>query len=165
MLPMKIADGDRTTATGLYNFAESYRHAADCIRSRKAKPLHFEAPIRFLYYHAVELYLKSCLRGAGLDPETITRRYGHRFVKLRKACSSRGVQFADKDIAVMKVIDGENYWRSRYIKTGSATEAGLGEGEIARTCDSLSQAGYSFLGDRQVLLHKPLSTPLRLRKH
>jgi hypothetical protein len=39
-----IADGDRTTATGLYNLAESYRLAADRIRASKAKPLRFESP-------------------------------------------------------------------------------------------------------------------------
>ena len=56
-----ITPEERTTALGLYNFAESYRHAADRIRASKAKQLPFDTPIRFLYYHAVELYLKACL--------------------------------------------------------------------------------------------------------
>jgi hypothetical protein len=163
MMIAEIADDDRTTATGLYNFAESYRHAADRIRASKAKPLRFESPIRFLYYHAIELYLKSCLRGDGLDPETITRRYGHRFVKLRKACSTRGAQFDDEDIAVMKVIDGDNYWRSRYIKTGFVSDASLGA--VARTCNSLARCGFVFLRGRKVLLRKPQATPPRLRKN
>jgi hypothetical protein len=158
-----ISDADRTTATGLYNLAESYRHAADRVRASKATPLRFESPIRFLYYHAIELYLKSCLRGDGLDPEIITSRYGHRFVKLRKACSTRGASFDDEDIATIKMIDGDNYWRSRYIKTGFVSDASLGA--VARTCNSLAYRVFAFLRSRQVLLHKPKATPPRLRRN
>jgi hypothetical protein len=102
-------------------------------------------------------------RGDGLDPETITRRYGHRFVKLRKACSTRGARFDDEDVAVRKEIDGENYWRSRYIKTGFFSDAALGA--VARTCDSLAFAGYDFLGTRQVILHKPQAAQGGLKKN
>jgi hypothetical protein len=44
----KVAE-ERATAIGLFNYAESYRQAADRIRSSRAKPLSFDAPIRLLY--------------------------------------------------------------------------------------------------------------------
>ena len=55
----------RSTPMGFYHYAQSYREAANLLTnadktSRKAT--HPEAPIRFLYYHAIELYLKAFLR-------------------------------------------------------------------------------------------------------
>jgi hypothetical protein len=153
---------ERTNAVGLYNFAESYRHAADRIRASKAKPLRFDAPIRFLYYHAIELYLKACLRGDGLTPSEIKSRYGHGFKKLQKACVLRGVVFDDEDIDVIGLVDGSNYWRSRYIETGLDYYASL-QG-LARTSDSLARSGCDFLRSRKFIIHKPLRTPARLRR-
>jgi len=157
-----ITPEERTTALGLYNFAESYRHAADRIRASKAKQLPFDAPIRFLYYHAVELYLKACLRGHGLTPTEIKKRYGHGFKKLQRACASRGVVFDDEDIEVIDLIDGSNYWLSRYIETGSARYASLPA--LARTCDSLARSGYDFLRIRKTIIRKPVRTAPRLRR-
>jgi hypothetical protein len=39
-----IADGDRTTTTGLYNLGQSYRLAAELIKASEAKPFRFESP-------------------------------------------------------------------------------------------------------------------------
>src|ERR1700741_5247012 len=124
---------DRTTALGLYNFAESYRDAADRVRSSRAKRLLFDAPIRFLYSHAIELYLKSCLRADGLTVQEIKDRYGHRFKELRKACARRVVELDDEDVDVISLINGSNYWRSRYIETGFKHDATLAA--LARTSD------------------------------
>jgi hypothetical protein len=157
-----ISPEERTNAVGLYNYAESYRHAADRIRTSRARPLRFDAPIRFLYYHAIEIYLKACLRGDGLIPSEIKSRYGHGFKKLQKACAARGVVFADEDVDVIELIDGSNYWRSRYIETGAICYASLQA--LARTNDSLARSGYDFLRNRKVIIHRPLRTPPRLRR-
>jgi hypothetical protein len=153
---------ERTTALGMYNFAESYRHAGDRVTASKAKPLLFDAPIRFLYYHSVELYLKSCLRGDGRSPGEIKSKYGHGFLKLQRACENRGLVIDDEDVAVIELIDGSNYWRSRYIETGFGRFATLPA--LARTCDSLAQYAFEFLQSRNILVSSPRRTPARLRK-
>ena len=58
---------DRTTDIGLYHYARSYRAAADHLRTVDLDVTHPRAPISFLYFHAVELYLKSFLRLHGLS--------------------------------------------------------------------------------------------------
>lgn len=152
---------ERTTALGMYHFAESYRHAADRVRASKAKPLMFDHPIRFLYYHAIELYLKSCLRGDGLTPDEIRGKYGHRFRKLQRACETRGVVLDDEDVEIIRLIDGSNYWKSRYIETGFSRQATLPA--LARTNDSLARYAFEFLRRKRIGVRPPTRTPLRLR--
>ncbi|MCA1467221.1 hypothetical protein I6F09_04880 [Bradyrhizobium sp. IC3195] len=157
-----LSPEERTTALGMYHFAESYRHGANRIRLSKAKPLMFDAPIRFLYYHSIELYLKSVLRALGLSPVEIKSTYGHQFCKLQAACERNGLDFDDEDIAVIGLVDGSNYWGSRYIETGYVRHATLPA--LARTSHSLSQNAFAFLRSRRILVRKPVITPSRLRK-
>jgi hypothetical protein len=157
-----LSPEERTTALGMYHFAESYRHAADRLRLSRAKPLMFDAPIRFLYYHAIELYLKSCLRGDGRTPTEIKSSFNHGFRKLQRACEQRGLDCDDGDIDVIELVDGSNYWRSRYIETGLARFAAMPA--LSRTCNSLSQNAFMFLRDRKIVVRRPVVTPARSRK-
>jgi hypothetical protein len=59
---MSITEEERTNALGLFNSAECYREAADILASEHAKALSFDHPIRYHFYHAIELYLKAFLR-------------------------------------------------------------------------------------------------------
>ena len=59
---MTITEEDRTNALGLFNSAECYRQAADILGTEHARALRFDQPIRYLFYHAIELYLKAFLR-------------------------------------------------------------------------------------------------------
>jgi hypothetical protein len=53
----------RTTSMGLFNTAEAYRLSAIKLRAgKKVKTGHADTPVRLLYYHALELYLKALLR-------------------------------------------------------------------------------------------------------
>ena len=56
---------DGPTPLGFYNFAVSYHEGADLIADRGLKATHPESVAMFLYYHAIELYLKSFLRLRG----------------------------------------------------------------------------------------------------
>src|SRR6266540_1250446 len=49
-------DNERSNPLGLYNFAESYLHSAQALRGCNVRATHPEDPVRFLYYHALELY-------------------------------------------------------------------------------------------------------------
>jgi hypothetical protein len=153
---------ERTSAIGLFHYAESYRHAADRLHGSKAKSLAFDAPIRFLYYHSVELYLKSCLRASGLSVDEIRNRYGHNFVKLKNAADRLGVELDDEDGDVIRLVDGTNYWKARYIETGFGTFPSLPG--LARTTDSLALNGYVFLRNHRLLIRKPKRSPARLRR-
>jgi hypothetical protein len=153
--------GERTSAVGLFNYAESYRHAANRLHGSKARSLPFDAPIRFLYYHSIELYLKSCLRATGLSADEIRGRYGHSFVKLLNAAARFGCEHDDEDCGVIKLVDGTNYWKARYIETGIGTFPSLPG--LARTTDSLALNGYVFLGNHRLPIRKPKPSPARLR--
>ena len=47
---------------GLFNVAESYRLAAEHLHSSALLKGMHDLPVSFLFYHAIELYLKAFLR-------------------------------------------------------------------------------------------------------
>jgi hypothetical protein len=149
----------RRTALGTFNFAESFRHSADRLRISKLKRIPFDAPVRFLYYHSIELYLKSYLRSHGISAAYIKSKYQHRFRKLEKACAKYGLKLDDEDHDVIERIDGDNYWDARYLTTGSKYFGDLCA--LARTSDSLAQFGYERLRIMGEAARKPLRSPKR----
>jgi hypothetical protein len=66
------------TPLGFYNFAVSYHEGGDLIADRGLKATHPESVAMFLYYHAIELYLKSFLRLQGVTAKRL-RKIGHDF--------------------------------------------------------------------------------------
>src|SRR6266436_159255 len=110
-----IVNDERTNEMGLFNFAEAYREAADILAVDHPKALRFDAPIRYLFYHSIELYLKAFLRSRSRTVEQI-KKLRHGFAGLRAACTERGLWLAEEDLTVLKLIDAEgNYIRARYI--------------------------------------------------
>jgi len=59
---MEADDEHRTNSVGLFHTAESYWRSAVALREAKVRATHPDNPIRLLYYHAIELYLKAFLR-------------------------------------------------------------------------------------------------------
>lgn len=73
-----MTEDDRTTAIGLYHYAHSYAASAAALRRLDLKLTHPEAPIRFQYNHAIELYLKTFLRLQGLTVKQLrSKPYSH----------------------------------------------------------------------------------------
>jgi hypothetical protein len=68
-VPQTITEDERTSATGLWMFAESYRDAANHLV--QGCDLRHDAPIYFLYTHAIELALKAYLRAKGSTKGTV----------------------------------------------------------------------------------------------
>ena len=121
---MSITEEDRTNALGLFNLAECYRQAADILATQHARALRFDQPIRYLLYHAIELYLKAFLR-ADLPLDSVIR-YGHRFRRLRGACTSRGLPLEQHEREVLTMIDmDEAYIRARHLRTGLSQEVAV----------------------------------------
>ena len=115
--PPNDAD-ERTSAQGLFNYADSYLGSAHALKSATPQILFPDSPVRFLLYHAAELHLKAFLRAAGMTVEELQAR-GHSFSKLIQAARARGLGLDRPSEAVLlygqrtgDVID------SRYIRTG-----------------------------------------------
>jgi hypothetical protein len=68
-----IYDDDRVTDLGLFNFAGSYRAAAEALGKTKFNATHRDVPVNFLYVHALELYMKAFLRCAGETADQVVR--------------------------------------------------------------------------------------------
>jgi len=73
-----MTEDDRTTPVGLFHYAHSYAASAAALRKLDLKLTHPEAPIRFQYNHAIELYLKAFLRLHGLTVKELrSKPYSH----------------------------------------------------------------------------------------
>jgi hypothetical protein len=119
-LEEEAEEDERTGALGLFNFAETYWSAARALSRAKYKGTHREAPIRYLYYHALELYLKSFARMVGVTVKDLAgRKYGHRYCCLLEVATENGVPMMDEDVAVFAMlINSDAVIRSRYLQTG-----------------------------------------------
>jgi hypothetical protein len=125
----KLTEDDRTSEVGLYHFARSYRAAADCLDPGpdKQSSTHPDAPRDFLYIHSIELYLKAFLRLNGLGVKSL-KSLGHDIPALGKETAERGLVFDTDTGRVITLLNGDNVFGARYIKTGAyhrPTTAGL----------------------------------------
>ena len=87
---------DRTTSIGLFNYARSYWQSAEYLNSAKLDVSHKEAPVTFLFYHSIELYLKSFLRLQNLSVKKL-RDIGHKVDQLSNAAVRTVLLFIDTD--------------------------------------------------------------------
>jgi len=118
----KLSDDERTTAFGLFNFAESYWNAAAALRKVTVNSSHAESPVYLLYFHAVELYLKSFLRMHGHSPTELQKKFGHQIKRIKNRAKKLGLTFNGEDeesILLMHKTDA--IIRSRYLQTGFVT--------------------------------------------
>jgi hypothetical protein len=114
-----ITAEDRTTALGLFNYARSYWRSSEQLRVSKPDVSHPDAPICFLFYHAIELYLKAYVRSAGYDLQQL-KAISHNISKAGRAAQKEGLQLTNDDLELLRVIDSQdNVIRSRYITTGA----------------------------------------------
>jgi HEPN domain-containing protein len=135
----------RTTSLGLFNVAESYWRAAAHLKSANLKTTHQNSPVWFLFYHAIELYLKALLRHHGHTPRELRgRKFGHKTCCLSERAAKLGLDFDDEDKEVLSLMaTTDAVIRSRYIQTGPfrwpSPEA------LDRTCISLRDSIGSAL--------------------
>lgn len=149
-----LTEDERNSPIGLYNFANSYWEAAKVLRKAKLRTTHPDSPVSFLYFHAIELYLKSFLRLHGVTTaELRSKAYGHSAMKLSRKAVKLGISFDDEDIQVFSIMDTNAGIRTRYLQTGyyqtAAHEA------LDRTCKSLSNSVYSALKKIGVPVRRP----------
>ncbi|MHA6347680.1 HEPN domain-containing protein [Roseivivax sp. CAU 1761] len=110
------------TAVGLFNYAHSYAQSAVSLEKNPAEATHPHSPIYFLYFHAVELYLKSLLVRMGYDLEDLRKKHGHKVRPLAKLCQESGLHLSlDAEQAIALMADTDNVISSRYIRVGTHT--------------------------------------------
>jgi len=117
---MTIAPDDdaRTTAQGLFNYADSYLASAHTLLVAETDVVFPEPPVRALLYHGVELHLKAFLRCAGVSVGEL-RDYGHKFSRLLPAVRSRGLSLdhESREVLLFGQRTGD-VMDARYIRTG-----------------------------------------------
>ena len=115
------------TATGWFIHAEAYVQAAMTLHHAGRHDGRAENPIRFLYYHAIELTLKSYLIHSGLTAEDLKKRgMGHQVITLGEKCVEYGLLLSDADLAALSFIEPDVFL-SRYVKPSIRTVVTLPE--------------------------------------
>lgn len=143
-----IGPDDRTTAQGLFNYARSYWQSGEVLLNAKLNVTHPDAPITFLFYHAIELYLKAFLRAAGKSVSDV-KAISHHIVKIAAEAQKLGLLLDEEDMQVINLMhDFDNVVRSRYIVTGAFSRPA--EDALSRTCNSLDQLIVVELRKRNV---------------
>jgi hypothetical protein len=143
---------DRHSPIGLYNFAGSYHAAADLICEQGLRATHPGAPAKFLYYHAIELYLKSFLRFHGTSAKKL-QSIGHDFKRLFSRASKRGLVLEETGNEVLNMLDGEIWSRSRYLEIGTLSAPSFEA--LSQTSRTLQQEIGKVLSDAGVPVRMP----------
>ncbi|HML08288.1 MAG TPA: hypothetical protein VK430_09215 [Xanthobacteraceae bacterium] len=114
----EIDHEERTNALGLFNTARSYWHSAEHLNVTRLKLTHPQAPVRFLFCHAIELYLKAYLR-AGVCSLAELKKIGHRVDELANVAAQSGLVIEPADVEILSHIhDADVAIEARYIRTG-----------------------------------------------
>jgi hypothetical protein len=151
---------DCTTAIGLFNFARSYWRSAEHLRASKIDVSHPDAPMLFLLYQAIELYLKAFLRNAGYDLQQL-KSISHRIIKAGREAQTAGLQLTEADFELLDLIDSyDNVMRTRYITTGAHTRPE--DTELSEFCQHLDQdVGKRMISDGHPIRAQGFSPPVK----
>lgn len=110
---------DRTTAVGLYHYGHAYHEAARALSVAKFRTTHPDAPLTYLYFHAIELFLKAYLRAHNHTVQELERRFRHDIERMRERAIELGFDFQDEDLVVLGYMGKTPVvMNSRYISTG-----------------------------------------------
>jgi HEPN domain len=141
---------ERTNSLGLFNFAEAYRLSAIALQLEKIAHGHAHTPVRALYHHAIELYLKALLRQK-YSVTVLTKRFGHDIKRMIKEAEKLGLTPMDEDREVFSVLTETNaFIEARYINTGSKTFVTFEA--LNRTCDGLREGVGRILRKNGVMI-------------
>lgn len=112
------------TPLGWFYMAHAYLFdAATLYKAERPRGGHYDAPVRFLYLHSIELFLKAFLRIKGFsDGELKAKRYRHDLKSLFAEAEARGMPMTKRVRRVREVHEagGERQMEARYLRTGPA---------------------------------------------
>lgn len=113
-------DKAKATPIALFNYAHSYAQSAVTLEEKQTDATHWDAPIYFLYFHAIELYLKAFLVALGYDLDDLKKKHGHKVKPLAVMCQHQGVHFSlDAQEVIYLMTETDNVISSRYIRLGN----------------------------------------------
>ncbi len=136
---------ERTTAVGLYHYARSYHDSAKALEAAKVRTTHPDAPLTYLYYHSIELYLKAFLRAHGHTVEELEKKFRHHIGRMRTRATELEFEFLDEDKVVLDLMEGSSIvLKTRYISTGAFTRPT--NEALERTATSLRETTCSAVG-------------------
>ena len=105
-----------------FHFADAYFYDA-AILSAAEKPSggFYGAPVRYLYFHAVELYLKSYLILNGLDEKTLRHPpYSHSLAAILQEAINRGLPSSPLvHSCCEKALNFQQQIQQRYVRLGA----------------------------------------------
>jgi hypothetical protein len=114
----------QTTPIGMFHYAQSYALSAKSLNEKRIEATHPNAPIRFLYCHAIELYLKAYLLLHGISLSDLSSRaLGHNLEKLMSKAVEYGLEITAEHQDAIQLANQANLdgYRDRYIRTGYRT--------------------------------------------
>jgi hypothetical protein len=129
-----IEEEIRITPVGMFHYAHAYAASAVSLNEEGVDTIHADAPVRFLFSHAIELYLKAYLLLKGVTAADLrSRAFGHNLKKLTTEAIKLGLDLSKVDhqsidVANEAILD-------RYIETGVRTVL-LPEG-LSEICSNL----------------------------
>lgn len=96
-------------ATAFVDLARAYHDQADLLLDALIDKAAFQTaesglPVRHLYSHAIELYLKSYLRVAGKARLDLRRQFGHKLGELYAAAKNNGLSIDVAELAHFEVV-------------------------------------------------------------
>ncbi len=153
-------DTERTNTIGLFNTARSYWQSAEHLSASKLQVSHPQAPVTFLFCHAIELYLKAFLRGKECTLAEL-KKWGHNVATLADATRQRDLSLGEVAYETLShIADRDVAIEARYIVTGFKTQpteealASVSEELDHVVCKSLQEIGLNV---REQHFEKPLS--------
>ena len=117
--------GVSETPLAWFNLAHAYLHDAAVLKAApKPSGGFYEEPVRFLYFHSIELFLKAYLRLQGIEESELGRQpYSHSLTNLADAAERRGLVIGKRVRLVCDAArDFDKPTEARYIKTGPKSQ-------------------------------------------
>jgi HEPN domain-containing protein len=114
---------DEQNPLGYFNFADAYLEAARAlsVADNPRRVPHRQMPVSFLYYQAIELFLKAFLRLHKVSTTKLaSKELGHKLGALAKQANGFGLRIKGLDTAALKFLDRTDaIENSRYIRAGT----------------------------------------------
>ncbi len=113
------------TPIGTFNYAHSFWGAACALYSKEweTSETHPSSPMEFLYWHAIELFLKAYLRADGVPEDQLKGgKFGHKVLTLAQESVRRGLPLSTHAMEVISYMPShDDMIELRYLKVGSKT--------------------------------------------
>lgn len=103
---------DGPTAIGIFLLADAFLDAARDIKDGSRRKI-TAGPLRFLCFHAVELYFKAYLRAQGTTNKSLENMV-HDLTAIIKKAAEGGLELGELEARLAKLVDARAYVQTRY---------------------------------------------------